>query len=127
MNIEMSFCAQHPELLNADPASDVRNREAIHAYMAENNLPLSVENMDLAFQRTLEAGLLSLPMYHPAELEAFPQMSTEQLKEYMQRRHQVQRPPNAWMYFPTSGERWQDETSNKTEEQLQELREKLLR
>jgi hypothetical protein len=126
-DIEMTLVSNHPELLNADWQSDVRNREVIHDYMAENKLPLTVENMELAFQKTLQAGQLALPMYSAAEEQAFPQMTTTQMKQYLINRYQAPRPPNAAELLPTSGERmWGPETKVMDEEALAALRSNLL-
>ena len=66
-------------------------------------------------------------MYHPAEEQAFEQMSTKQLGEYLKARYQAPRPPNAAELLPTSGERmWSADTVAMDEEALVALREKLM-
>jgi len=126
--IYSDFVARHSELLNVSLADDVRNKQAIDAVMNENGLALTPENLEYSFRVALEAGQLTLPMYHPLEQQAFPQMTTAQLKGYLEKQYQAPRPPNAAELLPTSGERmWRSDTPAMSEEQLAALREKLLR
>src|SRR3989442_4468767 len=125
-SIMQDFVAKHPELLNVDLATDLRNKEAIDAIMNENGLTLTPENLELAYRAAVEAGQLQFAMYHPLEIEAFPRMTTEQLKQYLERQYQAPPKPNAAEFLPQFGERTWPETT-RTEEQLQELRDRLIR
>src|SRR6266571_6980956 len=126
-SIVQAFVAKHPELLNAPLDADIRNKQVIDAVMTENGLALTPENLEWSYRVALDAGALSLPMYHPAEEQAFEQMSTKQLGEYLKARYQAPRPPNAAELLPTSGERmWSADTQTMDEEALVALREKLM-
>ena len=126
-SIMADFVARHPELLNAPLDADIRNKQVIDAVMTENGLALTPENLEWSYRVALEAGELVLPMYHPAEEQAFDQLSTKQLAAYLTARYQAPRPPNAWEFFPETGERTpRNESSAMSEEASQILREKLM-
>ena len=126
-SIIAAFTEQHPELLNVDLQTDLRNKAAIDAVMTENNLALTPENLEWAYRVALEARQLTLPMYHPAEEQAFEKMSTAQMATYLKARYQAPRPPNAAELLPTSGERmFRADTQTMDEEALVALREKLM-
>src|SRR6266536_211854 len=107
--IYSDFVARHSELLNVSLGDDCRNKVTIDGLMQEKGLPLTPENLELCYSEALQGGLLSLGMYHPLELEAFPRMTTEQLKIYLERQYQAPRPANMAEYLPTSGERMWNE------------------
>ena len=126
-SIMADFVARHPELLNAPLDADIRNKQVIDTVMTENGLALTPENLEWSYRVALEAGGLTLPMYHPAEEQAFERMSTKQMAEYLKARYQTPRPPNAAELLPTSGERmWRADTQTMDEEALVALREKLM-
>src|SRR6266581_4330191 len=126
-SIMADFVARHPELLNAPLDADIRNKQVIDAVMNEYGLALTPENLEWSYRVALEAGQLRLPMYHPAEEQAFEQMSTKQMAAYLTARYQAPRPPNAAELLPTSGERmWSADTVAMDEEALVALREKLM-
>jgi hypothetical protein len=102
-SIVQAFLEKHPELLNADQQSDIRNRQIIDAVMTENGLALTPENLEYSFRVALENRMLTLPMYHPAEERAFEQMSTQQIGAYLKARYQAPLPPNAAELLPQSG------------------------
>jgi hypothetical protein len=127
-NIYQEFVASHPELLNVDLPTDLQNKQIIDNIMAENGLPLTPENLERAFQVGVEAGQLTLPMYHPQEIAAFDRMSTKQMAQYLSARYQKPRPENAADLLPQFGERtWNHETPTLDDEQCQALREKLMK
>ncbi len=126
-SIMADFVARHPELLNAPLDADIRNKQVIDAVMTQNGLALTPENLEWSYRVALDAGELTLPMYHPAESQAFERMSTKQIGEYLKARYQAPRPPNAWEFFPETGERTpRNESSAMDEEALVALREKLM-
>src|SRR6266700_1480538 len=88
-SIMQAFVAKHPELLNAPLDADIRNKQVIDAVMTQNNLALTPENLEWAYGVALNAGELTLPMYHPAEEQAFDQMSTKQMAAYLKARYQA--------------------------------------
>ena len=126
-SIMADFVTRHPELLNAPLDADIRNKQVIDTVMTENGLALTPENLEWSYRVALDAGSLTLPMYHPAEEQAFEQMSTKQISAYLKARYQAPRPPNAAELLPTSGERmWSADTVAMDEEALVALREKLM-
>ena len=126
-SIMADFVTRHPELLNAPLDADIRNKQVIDTVMTENGLALTPENLEWSYRVALDAGSLTLPMYHPAEEQAFEQMSTKQIASYLKARYQAPRPPNAWEFFPETGERTpRNESSAMSEEASQTLREKLM-
>ena len=126
-SIMADFVARHPELLNAPLDADIRNKQVIDAVMTENGLALTPENLEWSYRVALEARQLTLPMYHPAEEQAFEKMSTAQMATYLKARYQAPRPPNAAELLPTSGERmFRADTQTMDEEALVALREKLM-
>src|SRR5438876_9731495 len=126
-SIMQAFLQRHQELLNCDLQADIANKSAIDAVMTPNGLALTPENLEWSYRVALEAGALQLPMYHPAEEQAFEQMSTKQMAAYLTARYQAPRPPNAAELLPTSGERmWRADTQTMDEEALVALREKLM-
>ena len=125
-NIYQGFIAKHPELLNVDLQTDLQNKQIIDHVMTENGLTLTPENLERAFRVALEAGQLTLPMYSPAEEQAFPQMTTKQMEQYLKQKYQAPPKPNMWEMFPTAGERTpRHESSGMTEEDASALRSKL--
>jgi hypothetical protein len=127
LNIMREFVARHPELLNVDQQTDLRNKRAVDEIMNQHGLALNAENLEWSLRAALEAGKVELAMYSPAEQEAFPRMSTQQMREYLQVRYQTPRPPNAAELLPTSGERmWRADTQTMNEEALATLRAKLM-
>jgi hypothetical protein len=127
-SIMQDFVARHPELLNVDLQTDCRNKAAIDEIMNQHGLALTPENLEWSLRAALEAGKVELAMYSPAEQEAFPRMSTQQMRSYLQARYQTPRPANQAELLPTSGERmWRSDTQTMSDEQLAALREKLLR
>src|SRR2546430_10846521 len=126
-SIMADFVTRHPELLNAPLDADIRNKQVIDAVMTENNLALTPENLEWSYRVALENGMLTLPMYHPAEEQAFEQMSTKQIASYLKARYQAPRPPNAWEFFPETGERTpRNGSSAKSDEESLPPKEKLL-
>src|SRR5207244_9670056 len=93
-SIIAAFTEQHPELLNVDLQTDLRNKAAIDAVMTENNLALTPENLEWAYRVALEARQLTLPMYHPAEEQAFETRRTAQTAADLKSRYQTQRQPD---------------------------------
>ena len=124
-----NFVARHPELLTTDLPSDIRNKEIIVDLLLKGNgMPLTQENLELAYQVALNAGEITLGMYSPQELEAFPRMTTKQMGEYLDRRYQTPKPQNAAELLPQFGERtWRHDTSTMSDEDSAALREKLSR
>src|SRR6266851_9802578 len=117
-SVLQDFVAKHPELLNVDLPADIRNKEIIVDLLVKGTgLPLTQENLELAYQVALNAGEITLGMYSPQELEAFPRMTTKQMAEYLDRTYQTPRPQNAAELLPQFGERtWRHETSTMSDE-----------
>jgi hypothetical protein len=128
-SIMQDFIAKHPELLNVDAQSDIRNKEiVVDVVLKGSGLPLTPENLELAYQVALNSGEITLGMYSPQELEAFPRMTTKQMAEYLERRYQAPKPQNAAELLPQFGERtWRSDASTMGDEESAALREKLLR
>lgn len=128
-SIVQDFLEKYPELLNPpDVETDIRNRQAVEEIMNQHGLALTPENLEWSLRAAVEAGKIEVGMYSLLEQQAFPRMTTAQLRDYLERQYQAPRPPNQAEFLPTEGERrWRSDTSAMSEEQLAALREKLLR
>jgi len=107
-NIERALVAKYPELLNVDLKTDIKNREAVYAVLNQNGLPLTAENLEWSLQKAYEAGQIVLPMYSAAEEQAFPRMTTAQMREYLEKTRQAPAPANAAEFLLTAGGRAKD-------------------
>jgi hypothetical protein len=72
-SVLQDFAAKHPELLNVDLPADIRNKEIIVDLLVKGSgLPLTLENLELAYQVALKAGEITLGMYSRARIRGVP-------------------------------------------------------
>ena len=130
--VEREFVAGHPELLRVEGQQDVANRQIIYGLLEIRQLPPTRENLELCFQEALRDGQLVLPEYSNRELEAFPRMSTANMREYLEKTRGQERPGNAAEFLTGEGsyrwkqaQRWNQDTAAMDEQALAALRESM--